>query len=113
MPGPPPSRNPRRRNARPEWRQLPATGRTGDTPPWPLTAALKAELALWEELWKSPQAQAWEELGWFRIVARYTRIASRSEKRGAPATLLSEARQLEDRLGLNPMSMKRLQWEVA
>jgi hypothetical protein len=29
------------------------------------------------------------------------------------AALLAEIRQMEDRLGLSPMAMKRLQWEVA
>ena len=46
-------------------------------------------------------------------MARYTRITVAAEKAGANAALLSEARQLEDRLGLNPKAMRSLGWEIA
>ena len=112
MPGPPPNPNARRRNARPEWRRLSAAGRQGEPPPWPLSKPSVGESRLWAELWGSPQAIAWDALGWVRTVARYCRFAVQAERRGASAFLLSEVRQLEDRLGLNPMAMKRLQWEI-
>jgi hypothetical protein len=48
-----------------------------------------------------------------RTVARYVRAVVAAERTGAAATTLSEARQLEDRLGLTPMSMLRLRWEIA
>lgn len=112
MPGPAPSPNARRRNARPEWRVLPAEGREGDPPDWPIGKGTTAERALWAELWSSPQAIAWADLGWVRVVARYCRLLVKAERGGAAASLLSEVRQLEDRLGLTPMAMKRLQWEV-
>ena len=113
MPGPPPSRNPRRTNKRPEWRTLPAAGRTGDPPAFPLGKPTKAIAALWVELWSSPQAAAWESLGWTRVVARYAKLLILAERRDATAALLGEVRQLEDRLGLSPMAMRRLQWEIA
>lgn len=112
MPGPPPNPNARRRNARPAGRALPPEGRQGDPPPWPLPRPTKGALTLWADLWASPQAAAWEELGWTRVVARYTRLLLAAERPEAPVTLLGEVRQLEDRLGLNPMAMRRLQWEV-
>lgn len=112
MPGPPPSRNPRRRNARPEWRTLPAAGRSGEPPEFPLARPSVAVLALWGDLWRTPQATAWEALGWTRVVARYARLLIAAEKSDARAALLGEVRQLEDRLGLSPMAMRRLQWEV-
>lgn len=112
MPGPPPSPNARRKNVRPEWRRLPASGRQGDPPAWPLDRPTKAELELWTELWHSPQAVAWEAFSWARTVARYARVAVQAEKRGAMGVILSEVRQLEDRLGLNPMAMRRLQWVI-
>lgn len=71
-----------------------------------------AVLQLWAELWHSPQAVVWDELGWTRVVARYTKLAVAAEKSDATGSLLSEVRQLEDRLGLTPMAMKRLQWEI-
>lgn len=111
--GPPPKRNARRRNARPEWRTLPAAGRDGDPPPFPLAEPSVEVLALWLDLWRTPQAVAWESLGWTRTVARYTRLVLEAESGDAPVALLGEVRQLEDRLGLSPMAMKRLQWEIA
>ena len=40
--------------------------------------------------------------------------AHESLERGEPnAALLSELRQIEDRLGLSPMALKRLQWEIS
>lgn len=112
MPGPPPNKHARRRNARPDWRRLPRSGREGDAPEWPLSKATRAEAELWRQLWASPQAVAWEALGWARSVARYCRAAVQAEKRGALAFLLSEVRQMEDRLGLNPKAMKSLAWEI-
>jgi hypothetical protein len=35
-----------------------------------------------------------------------------AERPKAPGYLLAEVRQLEDRLGLNPMAMRRLMWEI-
>jgi hypothetical protein len=91
---------------------LPASGRSGDTPAWALAGGQTPDEArLWDELWHSPQAVAWEDLGWTRSVARYARAVVLAET-GANASLLAEVRQMEDRLGLNPMSMKRLQWEI-
>lgn len=113
MPGPSPNPNARRRNVRAEWRRLPASGRAGDPPEWPLSKPTRAEAELWRQLWASPQAIAWEAFGWARTVARYCRAAIQAEKRGALAFLLSEVRQLEDRIGLNPKAMKHLQWVIA
>lgn len=94
-------------------RALPAEGRQGDTPEWPLPGrSSKAERELWRQLWASPQAVAWERLGWARSVGRYVRAAIRAERPGAIAYLLSEVRQMEDRLGLNPKAMKDLGWEI-
>lgn len=113
MPGPAPNPNARRRNARPSFRRLPAAGRRGDAPRWPLSSkASRAEQVLWLELWASPQAVAWDELGWTRTVARYTRITIAAERPNATAAVMGESRQLEDRLGLNPKAMRSLGWEV-
>lgn len=72
----------------------------------------KALAELWAEMWATPQAIAWEELGWTRVVARYCRKLLDAEKPDSSTGLLSEVRQLEDRLGLTPMAMKRLMWET-
>lgn len=113
MPGPPPNPNARRKNARPSFRRLPAAGREGPPPTWPLsTKATKAEAELWDQLWASPQAVAWEELGCVRTVARYARVVIKAEAPRAIGVVMQEARQLEDLLGLNPKAMKSLGWEV-
>lgn len=124
MPGPPPNPNARHRTGQgsPPGRKgsgvvrLPAEGRKGKPPPWPLLAPARsqevsaAERALWLMLWSSPQAVAWERLGVEREVAMYCRwsvIAESGDNRAA-----SEARLQADRLGLTPMSLRRLMWEI-
>ncbi len=103
-----PKANPVRRNARVGTMKLPAGGRTGETPSWPYD---DPEPAVWAELWRTPQAVAWERLGWTRVVARYCRILSVAEQE-LTKTPLGEARQLEDRLGLTPKAMRLLLWEI-
>jgi hypothetical protein len=166
--GPPPKSadQRRRRNASVAMTRLPAGGRQGDAPRWPLladivtterlsaarrladelelqlldpelsgrarsavqrkhdgavteanilTAQLDAqeqvEAELWTDLWVTPQAAAWERLGWTREVAQYVRWKVKAEQGDLDAA--KEARQLADRLGLNPLAMLRLRWEVA
>jgi hypothetical protein len=109
----PPKLDPVRRNARSGPLKLPAEGRKKDAPKWPLPGrATVAEKAAWAELWATPQAVAWERLGWTRTVARYCRVMVEAEKRDAPAKALMEARQFEDRLGLTPKAMRMLLWEI-
>lgn len=113
MPGPAPKLNPVRRNARTGPLTLPAQGRTGEPPKWPLEGQTASELDVWADLWATPQAVAWEKMGWTRVVARLCRLMVASERPDAAAALLAEVRQLEDRLGLSPMSMRRLLWQVS
>ena len=113
MPGPAPSPNARRRNAQPNLTRLPANGYTGLIPDWPLPRPLKAEKDAWDSLWRLPQAVAWARMQVARTVARYVRALIVAESRESTAFQLSEVRQLEDRLGLTPMSMLRLRWEIA
>lgn len=163
MPGPPPNPNRRRRNATIALTQLPAEGRQGEPPAWPLgvdvgaqarldrldrqiddaavemqgdgraaknaerrmlglqerAEVLRAEIdqaaeqetVLWAELWSTPQAVMWERLRWTRDVAQYVRWKCRAEQGDLEAS--KEARLLSDRLGLNPLALLRLRWEVA
>lgn len=111
-PAPKPADQVRRRNApAANTVKLPPEGRAGDAPTWPLAGDAPET---WVELWATPQAAAWERLGWTRVVARYVHILELCEQpESMTAALLSEARQMEDRLGLTPMSMLRLRWEIA
>ena len=63
-------------------------------------------------LWRTPQAAMWAESGFERVVARYVMVTVLSEEEPT-AAMLSEVRQLEDRLGLSPMALKRLQWVIS
>ncbi|MFE7398839.1 hypothetical protein [Streptomyces sp. NPDC057557] len=165
-PAPKPAGERRRRNATVAMTRLPAGGRTGDPPRWPLMAdvvtAAKRDMArrqaddlelqllepdltgrqraaaqrkldaaqtettildkqveaqaaleseLWTDLWATPQAVAWERMGWTREVAQYVRWKVQAELGDLDAS--KEARQLSDRLGLSPLAMLRLRWEVA
>jgi hypothetical protein len=117
-PAPAPEANRRRRNLVPGVRQLPAAGRPAAAPSWPLRATPSdEEVGLWDELWASPQAVAWADMGAgvARVVARYVRWTVAAEV-GIPADVatsaLAELRQLEDRLGLTPMALARLHWTI-
>lgn len=159
--GPPPKPDDqrRRRNATVAMTRLPAEGRKGPAPKWPLIpdvvlsakrdlaaakveglefdlaegkpvdrkldaakerlAILERQLAeqkaleasLWRDLWKLPQAVQWQRLGWTRDVAQYVRHKVLAELGDLDSA--REARQWSDRLGLSPMAMLRLRWEVA
>lgn len=128
MPGPAPNPDARRRNARVGTTKLPAAGRSGPAPDWPVGYhPSPMATAVWSDLWATPQAAAWESLGWTRIVARYVVAVVASERDlddiddpkvyaamlGAQSKLLPELRQLEDRLGLNPKAMRALMWEIS
>lgn len=117
MPVPPkhPSER-RRRNATLPMTQLPAGGRQGPTPPWPLSDGTSDELAWWERLWPTPQAAAWDRHGMHLAVARYCRLLTLFDsggRSGMSNSVLVELRNLEDRLGLNPVAMLKLRWEVS
>lgn len=113
MPGPAPNPNARRRNARPDWVELPVEGRSGRAPAWPLKGRAPAG---WASLWKLPQAVMWERQRCEVLVARYLlarHAAFDSLLSDEPnASLVKAPTELEDRLGLSPMSLKRLQWIV-
>jgi hypothetical protein len=158
--GPPPKPDDqrRRRNATVALTRLPAEGRKGPAPKWPLIpdvvmsakrdlAAAKVEAlecdradgknverqldqarerlaildrqlaeqkaleaSLWRDLWKLPQAMQWQRLGWTRDVAQYVRHKVLAELGDLDSA--KEARQWSDRLGLTPLAMLRLRWEV-
>lgn len=73
-------------------------------------AAGASEKEIWAALWKTPQATQWEKRGWFREVALYARHQAKAEAGSLDDS--KEARQREDRLGLNDMAMLRLRWEI-
>lgn len=118
MAGMGPAPDPNSRNQRSKSKSgvttLPPEGRAGPVPDWPLhTDPSDAELIMWGSLWVKPQAVMWEKEGAERVVARYVMVTILAEDPSSPsAALLGEVRQMEDRLGLSPMAMKRLMWVV-
>lgn len=93
---------------------LPPEGRLGPPPTWPLPGEpTDAEREVWVQLWASPQAVAWEKLGWTRTVGRYARLLTRAEAPDATPALQAQTTALEDRLGLTPKSMRLLLWQIA
>lgn len=69
------------------------------------------EAALWAELWDTPQSVEWVRQRWTREVAMYVRWSVRAN--GGDLDAAKEARQLADRLGLNPQALLRLRWTIA
>jgi hypothetical protein len=112
MPGPlqDPRARRRIRNGPPVTR-LPAEGRQGSAPEWPLSEASVEELEIWNSLWRTPQSSAWTP-GWTRTQARLARMLAEAEKPGARSSLLSEVRQHEAALGLTAVSLARLHWQI-
>jgi hypothetical protein len=112
----PPKENPARRNARVGPVVLPAEGRKGNPPVWPIPGIQSLdEQLLWEQLWSSPQAVAWERMGiaTCREVARYCRLLIVAEGYEAKAADQAQATALADRLGLTPKAMRLLLWTIA
>lgn len=75
-----------------------------------LNAQVLVEVELWNQLWRTPQAEQWARLGWVREVAQYARHKAAGELGSLDDA--KEARMLSDRLGLSPKAMRGLMWVV-
>ena len=113
--GPAPDPNALRRDRKSdgEWLLLPAEGRKGDPPPWPLPDQSDREVDVWANLWRKPQAVAWERFGLVDEVALYCRTRCEAEVSGASTPLRTLARQHADALGLTMPGMGSLRWRIA
>jgi hypothetical protein len=105
------ARQPHRGLARGNLTYLPAAGRTGRAPTWPLPDPTPRELEHWRRLWRTPMAVMWEDVGYPEGIATYVRLSRRAEVKPTGA-LLGELRQTEDRWGLNPLALLRLRWVI-
>lgn len=113
--GPAPDPNALRRD-RPgdtAWVVLPAEGRKGPTPKWPLAKQTPAEKGQWAKLWRMPQAVMWEQLRLHDQVAMYVRNWCEATLPEASSSLRTLHRQLADALGLTAPGMASLRWKVA
>lgn len=91
---------------------LPLSGCDLPVPPMPSGRTWgMAEVAMWEELWQSPQATQWFD-AYVPLVAMYVQIVCQSLAGKATAGLAQEARHLADHLGLSPAGMRTLGWQM-
>lgn len=95
------------------WTTLPADGRDGPLPAWPLISPSDRELDLWERLWESPQAVMWETLHLDFEVASYVRLLVRAEAPRSSAIIWGQVKQVAESLGLSASGMARNRWTVA
>jgi hypothetical protein len=111
--GPAPDPNAfRRERDNGEWATLPAAGREGATPDWPLNGQTMREAELWEQLWVKPQACMWERYGQEFEVALYVRRFAEAEEIEAKVTLSTLVRQMADSLGLTTPGMRANRWRI-
>ena len=109
--GPPP--DPNALTARDgEWVKLPATGRAGAVPEWPLIGQSEREGHLWASLWVLPQALMWEREQQFMVVALYVRRLVEAEVPGSPVAVSTLCRQLADSLGLTSPGLRANRWII-
>lgn len=111
--GPPPDPNAlRRQRDGADWVHLPAAGRTGEAPGWPLSRPSPRELRLWVAEWKRPQAIVWEATGLVLEVALYVRQVATAERRTSTAAERTLVLRQMDSLGLTTGGMARNRWVI-
>lgn len=92
---------------------LPAAGREGDPPPWPLPGRTsKFERDRWAIEWAKPVAIMWDRLGMELQVAFYIRTLSRALSPKASGTVIAKVQSQEDRLGLSEDGRKKNGWII-
>lgn len=92
---------------------LPAEGRTGDAPAWPLDGLSGREAELWEREWRRPQAIMWERNGAALEVALYVRRLVEAEQPGAPTNLGTLVKQMMESLGITHDGLAKRHWLIA
>lgn len=113
--GPPPDPTALRRD-RPSdsagWTTLPAAGRDGVLPEWPLIDQTEREAVIWEREWRRPQAIEWERNGQADEVAMYVRVLADAEKPDAAVSARTLVKQLQESLGISLPGLARNRWKI-
>ena len=113
MPGPPPKHAAQRRRTNASVRRILPSQGPDSVPELPGRSKMLASTrAWWEAVWCSPMAHAYLDAD-ARVLMRLAQMIDLASRGKANAALLTETRQLEDRLGLSPMARRRLEWDVA
>ena len=111
--GPPPDPNAlRRERDSNDWVKLPAAGRKGKAPTWPLTDPYPREMELWRDLWHKPQSLMWSDLGQEVEVALYVRRLCEAELHESATNLSTLVRQMADSLGLTTPGLRAARWTI-
>lgn len=95
------------------WTHLPAAGRQGPPPPWPLVKPTRRELELWRDAWSRPQAVVWEQNGQAVEVALYVRTLREAEAPAAGVMRRVLVARMADALGLSMPGLLRNRWVIA
>lgn len=95
-----------------QWVHLPAAGRSGEPPAWPLSRPTARELALWALEWARPQALMWEVNGQALEVAMYVRTVRDAEKPKASVAARTLVKQQQEALGLSLPGLARQRWII-
>lgn len=114
--GPPPDPKALRRLRKADadgWITLPAEGREGDPPEWPLTEPTPRELVLWERWWAKPEALLWESDGSLDYVALTVRMFAEAEVVKASAENRKTVRMMMADLYLTRDAKDRARIKVA
>jgi len=113
--GPAPDPNALRRDRKDDaaWTTLPAEGRKGKAPAFPLLDPDARELQLWTSYWKLPQALLWEHNKQELEVALHIRTFFEAERPDAASSLRTLVRQQMDALLLTIPSMHAARVKVA
>lgn len=110
--GPPPDPN-SLTQADGEWTVLPAAGRQGDPPEWPLVDPTERELELWAIEWSRPQAVMWERERQMIGVAMYVRQLVDAERPDATTASRTLLKQLREDLGVSNSGLLRNRWRIS
>lgn len=95
-----------------EWVSLPASGRVGEPPEWPLPDELHGEAMLWEREWRRPQAVMWERNGQQLEVALFVRSIVVSEGPKASAADRNVVQRKMNDLGLTVPGLRANRWRI-
>lgn len=93
---------------------LPADGYFGAIPAFPLPEVSAREQEVWEQSWRTPQADAWSRELWrHRTVALWVRYSVRMEDPEASAALGNVVQRLADQIGMTPAGLKENGWSIS
>lgn len=96
-----------------DWVVLPAEGRSGPAPKWPLVGQSPREAELWEMYWRKPQAVLWERDGLAEVVALFVRQFGEAEQPRASAENRKTVRMMFADLYLTTDSLLRARLKIA